>query len=107
VYLLECVDGTLYCGVAKDLRKRLEQHNGELPGGARYTAGRRPVRLLASHAFGSKGNALRFEIKVKSCPRTEKLGLFNKMDAWIDSAEQSKSGQVSRRRKIPKSSLPD
>ena len=76
VYLLECSDGTFYCGVTKDLRKRLEQHNGQLPGGVKYTAGRRPVRLLASRLFGCKGDALRFEIKVKSCPRMEKLGLF-------------------------------
>jgi len=76
VYLLECVDGTFYCGVTKDLRKRLAQHNGELPGGAKYTAGRRPARLLASRLFGCKGDALRFEMKVKACPRGEKLGLF-------------------------------
>jgi len=76
VYLLECADGTFYCGVAKDLRKRLEQHNGERPGGARYTAGRRPVRLLASSIFACKGDALRFEMKVKSCARMKKPGLF-------------------------------
>ena len=86
VYLLECVDGTLYCGVTKDLRKRMEQHNGELPGGAKYTAGRRPVRLTANRAFCSKGDALRFEMQVKSCPRKEKPGLF-KTGAWSDSAE--------------------
>ncbi|MCL2123608.1 MAG: GIY-YIG nuclease family protein [Desulfovibrionaceae bacterium] len=96
VYLLECADGTLYCGVTKDLRKRLERHNGGLPGSARYTAGRRPVRLLANRVFGCKGDALRFEMQVKSCPRVKKLGLFSRADAWSDAAEQSKSEQTPR-----------
>ena len=39
VYLLECADGTLYCGVTTDLARRLAQHNGLAPGGARAPAG--------------------------------------------------------------------
>lgn len=33
VYLLECADGTLYCGVTTDLARRLAQHNGLRPAG--------------------------------------------------------------------------
>ncbi|MEG6593009.1 GIY-YIG nuclease family protein, partial [Desulfovibrio sp. 1188_IL3213] len=40
VYLLECADGTLYCGITRDMERRLAQHNGALAGGARYTRGR-------------------------------------------------------------------
>ncbi|MDR0467054.1 MAG: GIY-YIG nuclease family protein [Deltaproteobacteria bacterium] len=76
VYLLECADKTLYCGIAKDPAKRLEQHNGALPGGARYTRGRRPVRLLASKLCGNKSEALKLERTVKAGPRTEKLALL-------------------------------
>ena len=73
VYLLECADGTFYCGVAKDMGKRLAQHNGALPGGARYTRGRRPVRLLGSRACETQGEALKLERIVKRRPRNEKL----------------------------------
>ena len=73
VYLLECADKTLYCGIAKDPATRLAQHNGTLPGGARYTHGRRPVRLLASRVCGSKSEALKLERAVKARPRAEKL----------------------------------
>ncbi len=76
VYLLECVDGTLYCGVAKNTVKRLAQHNGELPGGARYTSGRRPVHLLGSKECKSQAEALRLERKVKRLPRGEKLSFL-------------------------------
>ena len=43
-YLLECADGTLYCGITNDLDKRLNAHNaGE---GAKYTRSRLPVTLV-------------------------------------------------------------
>ena len=73
VYLLECADGTLYCGVTNNMDRRLSQHNGQIPGGARYTRGRRPVRLLASRACAGKSTALRFEKSVKSRARAQKL----------------------------------
>ena len=73
VYLLECADGTFYCGIAKDLQKRLAEHNGHLPGGARYTSGRRPVRLLGSRLCIGKNEALKLELAVKARPRNEKL----------------------------------
>ena len=72
VYLLECADGTLYCGITTNMERRLGQHNGQVPGGARYTQGRRPVRLIASRACGCKGDALRLELAVKSRPRAQK-----------------------------------
>lgn len=76
VYLVECGDGTLYCGITCDLVRRVAQHNGLLPGGARYTRGRRPVRLTASLACADKGTALRLERAVKARPRAEKLRLL-------------------------------
>ncbi|CAI3233518.1 COG2827: putative endonuclease containing a URI domain [Desulfovibrio diazotrophicus] len=72
VYLLECADGTLYCGVTRDLRRRLDQHNGLCAGGARYTRGRRPVRLLEHRTCPDQGTALRLERAVKARPRAQK-----------------------------------
>lgn len=72
VYLLECGDGTLYCGITRDLARRVAQHNGLLPGGARYTRGRRPVRLAASLSCTDKGTALRLERAIKARPRAQK-----------------------------------
>jgi len=73
VYLLECGDGTLYCGVTNDLARRLAAH--EAGKGARYTRGRGPLRLVWSEACGSRGAALRRELEVKSLPRSRKLAL--------------------------------
>ena len=75
VYLLECADGTLYTGVATDLERRLRQHNGELTGGARYTRGRRPVRLLWSERCANRGDAQQREAEIKRLSRQQKLEL--------------------------------
>ena len=73
VYLLTCADGTLYCGVTKDLPRRLDMHNGRRAGGARYTRGRRPVTLTAF----TQGEALRLEARVKKAPRNAKAALLS------------------------------
>ena len=76
VYLLTCADGTLYCGVTTDLERRLDMHNGILAGGARYTRGRRPVKLTACTGNLTQGEALRLEARVKRTPRAEKATLL-------------------------------
>ena len=75
VYLLRCADGSLYTGVATDVQRRLQQHNGELAGGARYTSGRRPVKLIWSEACDSRSAALQREAAIKKLPRSGKLRL--------------------------------
>lgn len=75
VYMLCCADGTLYTGVATDLERRLSQHNGGLPGGARYTRGRRPVKLMWSAPAADRSIALRREAAIKKLTRGQKLRL--------------------------------
>lgn len=72
-YLLRCSDDTLYCGVTTNVQRRLAMHNGVLPGGAKYTRGRRPVKLLISVNGLERGAALKLEHEVKKLPRAEKL----------------------------------
>jgi len=76
VYLLECADGSLYTGVARDIERRLKQHNGEIAGGARYTSGRRPVALRWSEPCATRGEAQQREVMIKKLPRSAKLQLI-------------------------------
>ncbi|MGE4293353.1 MAG: GIY-YIG nuclease family protein [Desulfovibrio sp.] len=71
VYLLECADGTLYCGVTTDLERRLAEHNAGT--GAKYTRSRRPVRMAARCACADKSAALRLEMTIKKLPKNKKL----------------------------------
>lgn len=70
VYLARCADGTLYCGIAKDVAARIAQHDSGK--GARYTRGRGPLALVAKRRCTSKGEALRLELAVKALPREDK-----------------------------------
>ena len=78
VYLLLCADGTLYCGVTTDVRRRLEAHNGLRAGGAKYTRSRRPVRLLACAEGFCRAEALRLERAVKKAPRAHKCEVLRR-----------------------------
>ena len=75
VYILECADASLYTGITNDLEKRLAAHNSGKDG-ARYTRGRRPVRLVYSEECGKRGDALKREAAIKKLPRMEKLRLI-------------------------------
>ncbi len=72
VYILRCADDSLYTGVATDVVRRLAEHNGELPGGARYTRGRRPVQLLYSEQVASRAEACRREAAIKRLKKGQK-----------------------------------
>jgi len=45
-YLLKCSDGSLYCGVTKDMENRLIKHNEGTA--SKYTRSRLPVKLAAA-----------------------------------------------------------
>ena len=74
VYLVRCADGTLYTGYARDPRARESVHNAGK--GARYTAGRRPVRLVYSENFPSRSAALKREHQLKRWSRARKEALI-------------------------------
>src|SRR4051812_1062012 len=74
VYLLRCRDGSLYCGWASDLERRLKQHQDGRA--SRYTRSRLPVELAWSTPVASRSEALREEARIKALPRTAKLLLI-------------------------------
>jgi putative endonuclease len=76
VYILKCADDSLYTGIATDLEKRVEEHNGVRKGGAKYTRAHRPVRLVYSKKCKTRSEALKREHAIKQMPRTEKMKLF-------------------------------
>ena len=73
VYILRCADRSLYIGYARDPHARERVHNGGH--GARYTSGRRPVRLVYAESFESVGDALRREHELKRWSKAKKEAL--------------------------------
>jgi putative endonuclease len=73
VYILECNDGSLYTGIARDLEARISAHNNG--SGAKYTRGRRPVKLLYQEHAADRSTALQREALLKRLSRADKLEL--------------------------------
>ncbi|MBI2038214.1 MAG: GIY-YIG nuclease family protein [Candidatus Magasanikbacteria bacterium] len=74
VYILECVDKTLYTGIATDLARRVKEHNTSKLA-AKYTRGRRPVKIVYTKRFRNRSNASKAEARIKKMTRKEKLKL--------------------------------
>ena len=74
VYIVRCADGSLYTGYARNPATRIAVHNTGK--GARYTSGRRPVRLVYSESYETIGDALRREYELKRLPRRAKEALI-------------------------------
>lgn len=75
LYILKCSDGTLYTGITTDLKRRTAEHNGGKLG-ARYTSGRRPVKIVYSKKFKNRSLVSREEARIKGLKRGEKLRLI-------------------------------
>ena len=76
IYIVECRDGSLYTGITNDLQKRIDSHNAGT--GAKYTAARRPVRLVFSENATSRSSASKREISIKRLTRKAKQELYLK-----------------------------
>ena len=77
-YLLQCADGSLYCGWTNDLDRRVAAHNAGL--GGKYTRSRRPVQLVWWESFETRQEAMRREVRIKRMSRAEKLSLIREAD---------------------------
>ena len=72
LYVVCCADRSLYVGIATDLDRRISEHN-EGKRGARYTRGRRPVRLVARWPVPDRSAAAKAEHSFKRLTRAQKL----------------------------------
>ena len=73
-YILECADGTYYCGWTNDIDKRLRTHNAGK--GGKYTRARLPVRLVHLETFPTKEEAMAREWQIKQLKREQKEELI-------------------------------
>ena len=71
LYILQTTDNTLYCGIARDVQKRFQEHlSGK---GAKYTRSHKPLRIVYTKEFENKSEALKEEIRIKKLSKKEKL----------------------------------
>jgi putative endonuclease len=78
-YLLQCADGSYYAGWTTDLEARVRAHNAGQ--GARYTRGRRPVRLVYWEFQPTRSAAQRREAALRHLGRSQKAALAAAFEA--------------------------
>ncbi len=77
VYILRCADGSLYTGIAKDVDRRLKQHNAGTA--SRYTRSRLPVTLEYQEEQPNQSLALKRELAIKAMSRQKKESLIRRL----------------------------
>lgn len=75
VYILKCADGTFYTGITTDALRRVKEHDGSYLG-AKYTRGRRPVKLVYCRRIKNYVLAAKEECRIKKMSRKEKGALL-------------------------------
>jgi len=72
IYIVRCSDNSLYTGIAKDVRKRVLEHNSGNKLGAKYTRSRGPVTLVYTEGAETRSDATKRECEIKKMAKKAK-----------------------------------
>ena len=72
LYLVRTRTGALYTGVAKDVERRLAEHEGSKGKGAKYLRSKGPFKLTYQARIGSRALALKVEAGVRRLSKQKK-----------------------------------
>ena len=76
IYILRCVDGSLYTGMTNDPERRFAEHCKKGSAGAKYTRSHPAVALEALWQTETHADAARLEYAIKTLRRPGKLALI-------------------------------
>jgi len=87
LYLIECIDGSIYTGITVDVAARYAAHaSGK---GARYTRAHPPFRLLASFSYPDRSSASKAEYRIKQLKPADKRRLAISQTAPVEAGPGS------------------
>ena len=72
VYMLKCIDESLYTGSARDVTKRIKEHFSGGVRCAKYTRSHPPKEVVAIWTCNEKSDAIKREYRIKTMTRGEK-----------------------------------
>ncbi|MDP4001428.1 MAG: GIY-YIG nuclease family protein [bacterium] len=73
-YLIKCSDGSLYCGITTDLKRRFKEH--QLGKGGSYTRSHKVISIVYTEKFKDRSLASKRESEIKQLTRDQKLLLI-------------------------------
>ena len=88
VYIIRCLDNSLYTGYTTDIKNRLEKHFSKNPLAAKYTKSHPPKSVEALWTCEMKSDAMRLEYYIKKLSKSEKENLILHNDPPKSMAEK-------------------
>ena len=92
LYVIRCVDGSLYAGITTDVRRRFEEHLTGGPKAARYLRANPPQKLVLRRRIGTRSLALKAEYWFKQLSKRDKEAVVAAGRLRLD----RKSGKIRR-----------
>lgn len=86
IYIIENRLGQFYTGITCDPKRRIAQHRGERPGGAKALKGKSPLVFRAVFEVADKQLAMKLEYRVKRFSRKQKEQLVTASSEQLDAA---------------------
>ena len=72
IYMLRCEDNSIYTGITKDIKKRMEEHFSKDKNCAKYTLRHSAKKLEAVWQTENRALASKLEFRIKHLSKTEK-----------------------------------
>ena len=94
IYILRCIDGSLYTGIATDVARRMTEHESSSRG-AKYLRGRGPYELVLQHEVGDRAAASKIEYQLKALMKSEKEDLIAGRRSLAEFTAQTEQSQAS------------
>lgn len=76
VYMIRCIDNTIYTGITTDIARRLHEHKAKKAAGAKYTRSHTAVKIEAVWECDSRAAASKLEYRIKRLTKAQKEKLI-------------------------------
>lgn len=94
VYIVRCIDDSLYTGIATDVARRIAEHESSSRG-AKYLRGRGPYELVLQQEIGDRGAASKVEHRLKALMKSEKEDLIAGRRSFDEFIAEPETAQAS------------
>ncbi len=88
VYMIRCVNKTLYTGITSNVDRRFAEHQSSGPRAARYLKGKGPLQLVFSTETEDRASALRLEQTIKKLSKAQKERLVQRPETMQEVIEK-------------------
>lgn len=82
IYVLRCIDNSLYTGITTDVNRRFKEHSVDKKLGAKYTRARKPISIEAVWCCETRSDALKLESAFKKLQKLQKEQIIRDVETF-------------------------